>query len=728
MVLGRGLIRPSILLVLLGLVACGGTPSPVERPDILLVTIDTLRADRVGAYGHADARTPTLDALAAGGTRYVTCQSVAPITLVSHASILTGRWPTGHGVRNNGSYRLGEELPTVAERLSDAGYRTGAFVAALPLTRRFGLDRGFDHYDDVLPPAGEGFHLAERPASEVNAALLRWLEPGDDPVFAWAHYFEPHFPYDPPAAHRAGDPYDGEVATADAALGQLLGDWEVRRSRPLIVVVTSDHGEGLGEHGEDSHTLFVYQTTQRVPLIVHGPGIPVRVEEEPVSLVDLAPTLLRWAGAQGFGTDGVDLMTDPLPRRDLYAETLAPLESYGWSPAFALVSGDRKVIRSARPRAFDLADDPAELRDRSGEEWTGPLLARLDAMVTASGVDAVGRTPSAAEREALAALGYAGGVPASDPGRLLEEVASRPDATDRFDAFRDLARAEGELNAGRPAAALRILDELLAQDPEGFWPRYRQGEAHLALGDVDRALSSFREAASRRRAWPEIHVRVARLHRAREEWESAAASYRLALEVGASPGEAGLELAEVLGVLGREDQRRELLSQPVSDPWARRRLAQEASRTVDPSAWPAIARARTALRDGDWDGVLAALGPLDDPGPVEAEWLRAYASYFRGDVEGSVAAARRVLARDDAWPEAHNLLAWILATRGDPATALPHALRAVELFPEEPEYHDTLIEVYLRAGESAAARAHLEGLPAELLSHPGLAARVQNGE
>jgi len=720
---GRGLIRRSLPAVLFGLAACGGTPSAVERPDILLVTIDTLRADRVGAYGHAAARTPTLDGLAAGGTRYVTCQSVAPITLVSHASMLTGRWPTGHGVRNNGSYRLGDDLPTVPERLTAAGYRTGAFVAALPLTRRFGLDRGFDHYDDALPPAREGFHLAERPASEVNAALLRWLPSGDDPVFAWAHYFEPHFPYQPPPAFAGGDPYDGEVAAADAALGQLLKAWRDRRDRPLLVMVTSDHGEGLGDHGEDSHTLFVYQTTQRVPLIVHGPGIADEVEDTPVSLVDIAPTLLDWAGAEPFPTDGVGLGSAPA-ERDLYAETLAPLESYGWSPAFALVSGSRKVIRSARPRAFDLAEDPDELRDRSGEEWVDPLLARLDAMVSRSAGNATARVPTAAEREALAALGYAGGVPTSDPGRLLQEVAVRPDATDRFDEFRDLARAEGELHAGRPAVALRILAAILDRSPDGFWTRYRQGEARLALGDTGGALASFREAASRRPNWPETHVRVARLYRARDGWEEAAASYRLALEAGASPGEAGIELAEVLGVLGREEERRELLATPVADARDRRLLALEASRLVDPADWPALARGRTALRNGDWDGVLAAVAPLGDPGPVEADWLRAYASYLRGDVEGSVAAARRVLARDDARPEAHNLLAWILAVRGDPAAALPHARRAVELFPEEPEYHDTLVEVYLRAGDPAAARAHLRGLPAGLRSDPGLAARA----
>ncbi|MGE5200118.1 MAG: sulfatase, partial [Rhodospirillaceae bacterium] len=360
--------------------ASPATAAPPAFSTVVLITVDTLRADRVGAYGWTAARTPRMDALAARGARFTRAFAAAPITLPSHASLLTGLYPPGHGSRHNGM-RMSDRPATLATVFRDRGWATGAFVAAFPLDRRFGLDRGFDRYGDRMPRTDDGRQRDERPGSQVVDEALEWVRTlGARPCLLWVHLFEPHAPYEPdPARGPAGRDappsvrYDDEVAAADRAIGRLLSGLGAREASALIVVA-GDHGEAFGEHGEIAHSVFLYDTTLRVPLIVAGPGMGAApaVYGVDVSLVDVVPTILDAAGLPPHDTDGVSLL--PLLRgrglapRDLYAETFAPLFDFGWSSLRSVRSGPWKFIAAPSPELYDVSSDAGEQHDLSPRE------------------------------------------------------------------------------------------------------------------------------------------------------------------------------------------------------------------------------------------------------------------------------------------------------------------------------------------------------------------------
>jgi arylsulfatase A-like enzyme len=305
---------------------------------IVLITIDTLRADRVGAYGWQKARTPAIDALAARGARFQRAYATAPITLVSHASLLTGLYPQGHGARHNGM-RVRRDVKTLAAALHGQGFNTAAFVAAYPLDHRFGLDSMFDTYDDGLGRDADGRPRNERPGSQVVDAALAWLatQQRTAPIFLWVHLFEPHAPYEGDPTRSASDRYDDEIAKADAQVARLVQAVEARETKPQtsLIVVAGDHGEAFGEHGEIGHSVFVYDTTLRVPLIFAGRVVSQATVDDPVSLVDVMPTILELASAPKQQVDGVSLApyfgpsSDKVPARALYAESFAPLYDFG---------------------------------------------------------------------------------------------------------------------------------------------------------------------------------------------------------------------------------------------------------------------------------------------------------------------------------------------------------------------------------------------------------------
>ena len=490
--------------------------------DVLLITVDTLRADRLGAYGWRAARTPALDALARRGTRFSRAYATAPITLPSHATLLTGRYPPGHGARHNGLVANGD-APSIAEALSKAGFETGAFVSAFPLDRRFGLARGFDAYDDHLPRAPGGAPLNERPGSTTVDRAVAWLRarPATARVFMWVHLFEPHAPYAPGAApgRSAEDRYDDEVAAADREIARLLDAW---RGRPeALVVATADHGEAFGEHGERGHSIFLYDTTLRVPLIVAGPGVAANATiDAPVTLADVAPTLARRAGLQPFDADGaaVDLHPGaaPPPARALYAESFAPLLDFGWAPLRSLRHGGLKLIAAPRPELYDLAADAAEQHnviDLRVAEARG-LAARVDRIAPPE----LPARAAPADREALErlrSLGYLGAAAAAPGG-------ARPDPKDRIAiASRMAAVTSGET---RGPAAERSLRDVLREDPGN-------PQAHLRLGvlmaDTARCADAerhFAAAIAARLPTADPHIGLARCQAARGATAAALAS------------------------------------------------------------------------------------------------------------------------------------------------------------------------------------------------------------
>ncbi len=503
---------------------------------VLVITIDTLRADHVGAYGYAAARTPAMDRLARDGVRFDRAYATAPITLTSHASLMTGRYPPGHGARHNGM-RLNLKTPTLAETFAAAGYTTAAFVAAFPLDRRFGLIKGFQTYGDVMPRDANGHVTNDRPGRLVVDDALAWLSTHpEDKFFLWVHLFEPHAPYgnpeDPAQARRpAIARYDDDIAEADAQIGRLLDGLGDRRSHTLIVAA-GDHGEAFGEHGEISHSLFTYDTTLRVPLIFTGAGLPPGTHDAaPVSLVDVAPTIVSLAGLGRFDADGTVLSSsNPHPPasgvRSLYAESFAPLLDFGWSPLRTMRSGGWKYIAAPTPELYDLKSDPGETRNvvaeqparaaelaRQVDAIAGPTLAGAQGATDLSAVASAKADRSAvasakADRETLArlqALGYAAGRPAR-PG-------DRPDPKDRRDLAARLAQvASGELHG---AVLERALREIIRADPGNPQANVRLGYVLLDSGRCPDAIPRFSAAIT-------AHLPSADAHLGRAACEAAA--------------------------------------------------------------------------------------------------------------------------------------------------------------------------------------------------------------
>lgn len=399
------------------LLACLLGCAPAERVErVVLVTIDTLRIDHVGCYGARGPRTPSLDALAAAGTRFETVVSPAPLTLPAHTTLFTGLEPPRHGVRGNARSSLDAALPTLAERFQQAGFATAAFVGAAVLARSQGLARGFDVYDDAMSSrraANAGSYL-ERSADAVVDAALAWLETAPPRFLLWVHFFDPHALYRPPPGFRAafpGNPYAGEVAFADAQLGRLLEAVAARfPASGTLVVATSDHGESLGQHDELTHSKTLYDATQRVPLVLAGPGVAVgRVVEGPVGLVDVAPTLLALAGLPALdGAQGRDLRADWQGRAG--EERLFYLETRATQPPLAGLRGAhyKYIEGGAAPELYDLASDPLETRNLAAERAAVALgLERSLAtrLAEAAGFPAPGDV-AAPPRPELRELGY----------------------------------------------------------------------------------------------------------------------------------------------------------------------------------------------------------------------------------------------------------------------------------------------------------------------------------
>ncbi|AKS41528.1 sulfatase-like hydrolase/transferase [Wenzhouxiangella marina] len=381
--------KRSFLAVLVSgllLSGCGSDQPP--RWNVVLVTFDTTRADYLEPYGHPRTRTPTLQGLAEQGALFEQAFSVAPITAPSHASILTGRYPIAHGVRDNGLFVLGDGESTLAEILGSNGYATAGAIGAFPVISRFGFDQGFDLFDDELTGHLEDYtgdrvipktrmFFDERRAGQVNEAVLPWLgeqSRTEQPFFLWLHYFDPHQPFEPPAPfdqQYADDLYAGEIAYTDQALGRLLAHLdELGELERTLVIMTADHGEGLGEHGELTHAVLAYNSTLRVPLIMRLPdGLAAgkRVTER-VGTVDIVPTVLDLldiempAEVQGRSLAPL-LRGEPGEWRQYYAENLSPHLSHGWGKLRVLFDGDYKYIHGPRPELYDLSNDPNELDD-----------------------------------------------------------------------------------------------------------------------------------------------------------------------------------------------------------------------------------------------------------------------------------------------------------------------------------------------------------------------------
>ncbi len=586
---------------------------------MLLVSIDTLRADRVGVYGGA-VSTPRMDRLAHRGIWFARARTVVPLTLPSHASLLTGLHPAQHGVHNNGSFRLETGVPTLAEIARGRGWRTGAVVGSFILDAQFGLARGFEQYDGPmsmrLRPGAEqrqALEGPERDATAVTDAALRWLERrGDEPFLLWVHYFDPHTPYVPPepfASRHPGAPYDGEVAYVDHELGRLLEALSATAlGAETLIVVVGDHGESLGEHGEATHGVFLYEAVLRVPFILSGAGVPPRGRvDRPVSTVDLLPTLLGILGIPPpAGLPGRDLLdaeaegdaADTLP---VLAETRLPCLNFGWSGSAAIIEGSLKLIRGATAELYDLESDPAEARNLSArrpaerqrlEERLASVQTswHLPGMAGEAASPQPSLLPDPETRARLESLGYLAGSAAApdgcrsgaDPRRMLPvlEVIERGALefqSDRYQeaaaAFRQvtkrdpgniqahyyLAQTLREMNRHREAA-----EEFAAAgrlDPDNLTFRHDEAAAWFALGDLQTAEERLRQALARAPGVPKTQFFLGNVRLARGRPEEALLMYESAREAMPPVAELEYNRGRALLELGRHPEAIEALRQ-----------------------------------------------------------------------------------------------------------------------------------------------------------------------
>jgi arylsulfatase A-like enzyme/Flp pilus assembly protein TadD len=471
---------------------------PVRREaglNVLLITIDTLRADAIGAYGNPRARTPWIDRLAAGGVRFTEARAHNVVTLPSHANILSGRYPFDHGARDNAGFRFPHTLDTLATLLAGRGYRTGAFVSAFPLDSRFGLERGFEVYDDsfVGADAQPAFLIQERAASETVARARAWLDaPDPRPSFCWVHLYEPHFPYP--------NGYDADVSAADAALAPLLERVVGGSDERTLVMLTSDHGESLGDHGESTHGIFAYEATLRVPLVMHQRRLlRPRIVGEPARHIDILPTVLdALAIPPPTGLPGRSLLPGSGENPDLpvttYFEALSGELNRGWAPLTGVIRGSMKYIKLPIPEVYDLAADPAEGRNLA--TLRNDIVDEFDAMLASirPGRDEVVRTAESEDTLArLRSLGYVAAARTARAPRLHGEDDD-PKRLMSLDAL--LQEVVGRYLDGDLTGALERCRELVRQRPSMAVSLLHLAHLERANGNLEGGIAALKKAAA----------------------------------------------------------------------------------------------------------------------------------------------------------------------------------------------------------------------------------------
>jgi arylsulfatase A-like enzyme/Tfp pilus assembly protein PilF len=483
--------------------------------NVLLVTIDTLRADTLSSYG-GPARTPNLDALAAAGVRFTFAHAHAVVTLPSHTTILTGRYPFEHGVRDNAGFRLADSADTLAEAMRAKGFATGAFVGAFPLDRQFGLAQGFDVYDDLggREGAGNEFAFAERRAEEVITAARAWIEQQQKPWLAWVHVFDPHAPYAPPPPfdrEYATNPYAGETAYVDRALGPLF-DLARRSPRLTTIVVTADHGEGLGDHGEATHGVFAYESTLRVPLIVAQLGRTTRrttgvASDRPVRHIDITPTIADLTGivmpSDLPGRTLISVLEEDTEPRPAYFEAMTAMLTRGWAPLTGVLVGREKYIDLPLEEMYDLAADPREeqnLVPRAADR-VRILAARLDDFDAALPGDPGGETGEVRAR--LQSLGYLSG---SAPRKA--RYTEGDDPKQLIDVDRLMMQGIDLHLRGHSGEAVHAYRQVITRRPDMGLAYRRLAFIQWELGQAREAIATLRDALGKNGPDIEIEIRL----------------------------------------------------------------------------------------------------------------------------------------------------------------------------------------------------------------------------
>ncbi len=509
--------------------------SPVLPPSVLLITLDTTRADKLGCYGNREALTPFLDTFASRAQLFERCYAPAPQTEPSHVSIFSGWNPARHGVRKNLDVQLAPDVPLLAEAFRDAGYATGAFVSSYVLLGHFGLGRGYQKYDGSFYDLRRPETSTERKAQDTLAAARRWIEQQKKPWFCWIHLYDPHSPYAPPepfAERYKNAPYDGEIAYMDSSLGVFFHSLEkLDALKETIVVICGDHGESLGEHGEAEHGVFLYDATTRVPLIIRQPGVSTKDRISAcVGLVDLAPTVRELCGLSPALSDGVSLVPlldgKPFRSRPVLIESLIPLLDYGWAPLYAAVDGNFKFILAPRPELYNLAIDPKE--ENNIFRGNSAMVARLEEMVKGyiGSTRAVSRQKTSLgeeEMRSLRSLGYISG------GAEPSSNKSYRDPKDCLGILKDVYDSVAFSKAGDSDKASLLLESALRADPSNATVACLLGQSY-ELKDAEKAEVAYRTAIKLRPDYPQPYLRLVALlfkeGKSKESYETAQVALR----------------------------------------------------------------------------------------------------------------------------------------------------------------------------------------------------------
>ncbi len=710
-------------------------PTPVQRAlfagvapaqlNVVLVTIDTLRADRLSCYGSTQVKTPILDRIASEGVLFSNAASTVPFTLPAHSSIMTGTYPPWHGVRENVGFTLAEGTPTIAEELEASGRLTAGFVSAFVLDERWGIGRGFGHYfDDFDLDAMETANLSsvQRPGEETIAEAIRWLDAGQNdqpgtPFFLWLHLYDPHDPYTPPEPYKSeypAHPYDGEVAYTDAILGRFI---EALESRGVLdkslLILTADHGEGLGDHKEAFHGYFVYETTIHVPLILRFPAAmhSGQVVDSAVSHVDLLPTILdavQLPVPEGVhGTSLLPMITGQAsgPEREVYSESFYPLLHYGWSPLRSIRTDRYKLIDVPRPELFDLTEDRGEANDLSGEELQvlAELEGRLDLLRPLIESDAPSdQKPGDLDQETidrLRALGYMAGSGVVTVHE--EDDRPRADPKDKIGLHQMIMAAQSRMGRGEVGASKRLLEKVLSQDSSIIDAHQMLGQIGSTEGEFAAAVEHFKRALALDENHQKSLFGLARSYKELGRFDEAVVGFRRLLDLSDRDIRATLALADIFTDTEELDQAVAVLQAALDQPEA------------PPFLFNRLGELRTLQGRGDEAAGLFEQAISSNQELAEPRFNLAVLREEAGDVHGAIRLYQEAIERAPRHYQAHFNLGRLYGQVGQADRQQRHWEAAIEHNPNFARGYYYLAKLLMDSGQDLAR--------AEKLAREGLA-------
>ncbi len=692
----------SVALIVLGLAlaACRGDdklPPPAAGTPVFIISIDTLRSDHLPAYGYKGVETPRIDAFRDDAVLYERAYSHTPLTLPSHASILTGALPADHGIRDNTGYRLGAKVRTAGEILGERGYATGAVVSSFVLRRQTGIDRGFQFFDDEvapLNPQNRQIGAIQRDGAETVQVATSWIEKQTRPVFFLLHLYEPHMPYTPPEPYRSryANHYDGEIARADEIVGTFL---DALKSRGLydrsLIILLSDHGEGLNDHGEVEHGTFLYREAIQVPLLVKFPdskfsGTSVAA---PVQLIDVVPTILDRAGIPSTGTPAgrslASFLVEKKPEwRKVYSESYYPRFHFGWADQHSLIDGRHHYIHSTKSELFDLEKDPAEKANvlEADRRTFFAMKSAIEPLVKEASAPAPVGSEEAAK---LAALGYLGSTVQTKPGETL------PDPKDNIHLATSSNEAFAKYHQRQYAEALVVIERLLAENPRilDLWDL--KSKTLARMGRLEEAVTAAKEGLRLSPNATHLAIDVATLQIDLANYDDAEKHAELALAT--DPAQAHDLIARVW-IARKNTDRAE----------AEAKKAMSASDRVAPLITMALVR----REQGQHEEALKLLEQAVEKKQKREEIASLY--FLRGDMRARLGRAeeaerdfRREIELFPESPQAYRNLALLLVADGriEEATALIRKLIAEAPFPGS--YH-TVCQILDTVGDQRGVR------------------------